>query len=72
MISCSDSRVSPEIIAAANLGEFFVVRTAGGILDDAAVASIEYGVEHLDAKEVLFISHTKCGAVNAALEGFTK
>lgn len=67
VVACSDSRVSPEIITGGKLGELFVIRTIGQALDDAAVASIEYPVAHLNVKNIVFMGHTECGAVKAAL-----
>lgn len=67
VLSCSDSRVPPEIIFDQKLGEIFVVRTAGESLDSNVVASIEYGVEVLGARLVLVMGHTYCGAIKEAL-----
>lgn len=47
IISCSDSRVIPEAIFSCGVGELFVIRTAGNVMDDSALGSIEYAVEHL-------------------------
>lgn len=66
VLSCSDSRVPPELIFDQKLGEIFVVRTAGQSLDPVALASIEYAVEHLGANNIVVLGHTKCGAVTAA------
>ncbi len=67
VLSCSDSRVPPEIVFDQALGEIFVIRTAGESLDSAVIASIEYAVEHLGPKLIVVMGHTSCGAVNAAL-----
>lgn len=67
VLSCSDSRVPPEIVFDQKLGEIFVVRTAGPNLDPAVIASIEYAVEHLGSNLILVMGHTSCGAVKAAL-----
>ena len=67
ILSCSDSRVPPEIVFDQKLGEVFVVRTAGESLDASALASMEYAVEHLGAKLLVVIGHTSCGAVKAAV-----
>lgn len=67
VLSCSDSRVPPEVVFDQKLGEIFVVRTAGEALDSAAIASIEYAVEHLGSRNILVMGHTQCGAVKAAL-----
>lgn len=69
VLTCSDSRVPPEHIFAAGVGDLFVIRTAGNVVDDFELGSIEYGAEHLGAKVVVVMGHTKCGAVSAALSG---
>jgi carbonic anhydrase len=66
IIGCSDSRVPPEIVFDQGMGDIFVVRTAGNVLDDIVLASIEYAVEHLHVKLIMVMGHTKCGAVTAA------
>lgn len=68
ILSCSDSRVPPEVIFDAGLGDLFVVRVAGNTADDAAIGSIEYGVEHLGAALIVVLGHERCGAVQAAVE----
>lgn len=69
IVTCSDSRVVPEIIFDQGLGDLFVVRTAGHIVDDVAVASIEYAAHHLEVPLIVVMGHQYCGAVKAALEG---
>lgn len=69
IVSCSDSRVPPEIIFDQTLGALFVVRVAGNVVDDFAIGSIEYGVNVLGANLVLVLGHSNCGAVDAALKG---
>lgn len=69
VLTCSDSRVSPEIYFDQKLGDIFVVRNAGDIADAAALGSIEYAVEHLKAPLVVVAGHSKCGAVTAAVQG---
>lgn len=66
ILSCSDSRVPPEIVFDQKLGEVFVVRTAGEALGDNAIGSIEYALEHLGSKLIVVMGHTSCGAVKAA------
>lgn len=66
ILSCSDSRVPPELIFDQKLGEIFVVRTAGEALDQSAIASIEYAVEHLGVHNLVVMAHESCGAVKAA------
>jgi len=68
IVGCADSRTPPELIFDQNLGDLFVVRTAGNLVDDHALGSIEYGVEHLGARLIVVLGHTRCGAVTAALE----
>jgi carbonic anhydrase len=68
IISCSDSRVVPEYIFDAGIGELFVVRLAGNIVDSCAMGSIEYGVEHLHTPLLVVLGHEKCGAVTAACQ----
>lgn len=69
VLTCADSRVSPELIFDKNLGELFVVRSAGNIADRVGLGSIEYAAEHLKARLLLVMGHDKCGAVAAALAG---
>ncbi|MGE3684474.1 MAG: carbonic anhydrase [Bdellovibrionales bacterium] len=66
VLSCSDSRVPPELVFDQKLGEIFTVRTAGMALDDNAIGSIEYAVEHLGARLIVVMGHTSCGAVATA------
>ena len=67
VVCCSDSRVGPEIIFDQELGNIFVVRTAGEVLDAAGIGSIEYAVAHLGSPLVLVLGHEHCGAVAAAV-----
>ncbi len=69
IIACSDSRVVPESIFSAGLGELFVIRVAGNVLDNHQLGSIEYAAEHLGTKLIVMLGHTRCGAVAAAIEG---
>jgi carbonic anhydrase len=69
VVACSDSRVPPEILFDQGLGDLFVVRTAGNVVDDTALGSIEYAVAHLGVRLVVVLGHTRCGAVGAAIEG---
>jgi len=68
IVSCSDSRVPPEIVFDQGLGDLFVVRTAGEVVDDIALGSVEYAVEHLGVKLIMVLGHGECGAVKAAVE----
>ena len=67
IVSCSDSRVIPEAIFSAGIGDLFVIRVAGNVVGDYELGSIEYAVEHLGCRLVVVLGHTGCGAVNAAL-----
>jgi carbonic anhydrase len=69
ILGCADSRVSPELLFDQGLGDLFVIRVAGNIVDDAILVSIEYAVEHLGTKLVMVLGHERCGAVSAAVEG---
>ena len=69
VIACSDSRVIPEEIFSAGIGELFVIRVAGNVLDNHQLGSIEYAAAHLGCKLILLLGHTDCGAVSAALSG---
>jgi carbonic anhydrase len=71
IVGCSDSRTAPEIVFDQNIGDLFVVRTAGNLVDDYALGTIEYGVEHLGARLIVVLGHERCGAVTAALAGGT-
>jgi carbonic anhydrase len=68
IVGCSDSRTPPELIFDQNIGDLFVVRTAGNLADDIALGSIEYAVEHLGARLIVALGHARCGAVAAAVE----
>ena len=69
IIGCADSRVPPETIFSQGLGDLFVIRIAGNVIDDAVLGSVEYAVEHLGVSLVVVLGHSKCGAVQAALSG---
>lgn len=69
VLACSDSRVAPELIFDQDLGQLFVVRSAGNIADAIGLGSIEYAVEHLGSTVLIVLGHTKCGAVIAACSG---
>ncbi len=68
VFSCADSRVSPELIFDEGLGDIFIVRDAGNVVDPVTLGSIEYGVEHLHTPLLVILGHEKCGAVTAALD----
>ena len=67
IVCCSDSRVPPELVFDQTLGQLFVVRTAGQVIDEAARGSIVYGVDFLKAPLLLVLGHSGCGAVEAAI-----
>lgn len=67
IITCSDSRVVPEHIFSAGIGEIFVIRVAGNVIDDHQLGSVEYAADHLGTKLVMVLGHTHCGAVDAAI-----
>jgi len=67
VLSCSDSRVPPEIVFDQKLGEIFTVRSAGESPDENQIASIEYAIEHLGSRLLIVLGHTQCGAVKTAL-----
>lgn len=69
VVCCSDSRVVPESIFSAGLGELFVIRVAGNVLGAPQIGSIEYAAAHLGCKLIVVLGHTQCGAVGAALSG---
>jgi carbonic anhydrase len=69
ILSCSDSRVPPELLFDQAMGDLFVVRTAGNVVDAVAVGSVEYAVEHLHTPLVVVMGHENCGAVKAAVDG---
>jgi carbonic anhydrase len=68
IVDCSDSRVPPEIIFDQGLGDLFVLRVAGNVIDDHSLGSIEYAVDHLGVHLILVLGHQSCGAVKAAKE----
>ena len=71
VLTCSDSRVSPEIIFDEGLGDLFVIRNAGNIVDEEDVlASVEYAVEHLGVHTVVIMGHERCGAIEAMTHEF--
>jgi carbonic anhydrase len=69
VIACSDSRVMPNSIFSVDLGELFVIRVAGNVLDNHQIGSIEYAVAHLHVNLIVMLGHTGCGAVAAAIRG---
>ncbi len=76
VVTCSDSRVIPEGIFSAGIGELFVIRVAGNVMDNHQIGSVEYAAEHLGSKLLVILGHTHCGAVGATIssapEGYVK
>ncbi|WP_322883755.1 carbonic anhydrase [Microvirga lotononidis] len=73
ILTCSDSRVAPELIfGGVGLGELFVARNAGNVADTAVLGTIEYGAEHLGSPLVVVLGHQRCGAVQAACDVVAK
>lgn len=68
VVTCSDSRVSPELLFDRGLGDLFIIRNAGNTIDDVAMGSIEYAVDHLKSPLLVILGHERCGAVTAAIE----
>jgi carbonic anhydrase len=68
ILSCSDSRVPPEIVFDQGLGDLFGVRVAGNVLNDEGLGSIEYAVDILAARLIVVLGHQSCGAVDAAMK----
>jgi carbonic anhydrase len=69
ILSCADSRVPPEVLFDQGLGDLFVVRVAGNILNDQILGSLEYAAGHLNTPLIMVLGHTKCGAVGAVAMG---
>ena len=76
VVTCSDSRVIPESIFSAGIGDLFVIRLAGNVIDDHQLGSIEYAAGHLGCRLIVVLGHTHCGAVDEAMnndpEGYIK
>jgi carbonic anhydrase len=68
IVTCSDSRVPPELIFNQGLGDLFVVRVAGNVIDKIELGSVEYAVKHLKTPLIVVMGHENCGAVEAAVD----
>jgi carbonic anhydrase len=68
IVGCADSRVPPELIFDQGLGDIFSIRTAGNIIGDYELGSIEYAIEHLGCKYIVVLGHENCGAIKAFME----
>jgi len=69
ILGCADSRVPPEVIFDQGLGDLFVVRVAGNVVDDIVLGSIEYAAAHLHTPLIVVLGHFRCGAVGATVAG---
>jgi carbonic anhydrase len=72
VLSCSDSRIPPELIFDRGLGDLFVVRVAGNVPEPAGMESLKYAVDHLGPRLIIVLGHRNCGAVKAAVSGHTE
>jgi carbonic anhydrase len=71
VLGCSDSRVPPELVFDQGLGDLFVIRVAGNVVDTDVIASIEYAIDHLGTHLIVVMGHSSCGAVTATLDHLT-
>jgi carbonic anhydrase len=69
IVGCSDSRIPPEILFDQGIGDLFIIRVAGNIVDDVALGSVEYAADHLGVGLVVVLGHGACGAVTATAQG---
>jgi carbonic anhydrase len=69
ILGCADSRVPPEVIFDRGLGDLFIVRIAGHVMNDMVLGSIEYAADHLHTSLIMVLGHSKCGCVTAAIKG---
>lgn len=69
ILACADSRVPPEVLFDEGLGDLFVVRVAGNIINDQLLGSLEYAAAHLDTPLIMVMGHTSCGAIGAVASG---
>ncbi|MDY6880970.1 MAG: carbonic anhydrase [Desulfatiglans sp.] len=69
ILGCADSRIPPELIFDQGLGDLFVVRVAGNIIDDVVLGSIEYAALHLCTPLIIVLGHSQCGAISATVQG---
>ena len=68
ILSCSDSRVPPELIFDVGLGELFIIRVAGNVISPEVAGSLQYAEQHLQTPLYVVLGHTKCGAISAAID----
>ena len=69
ILGCADARVPPQLVFDRRLGDLFIIRVAGNVLDDVVLASLEYGVFVLNTPLIVVMGHYGCGAVDATLQG---
>ncbi len=69
VLACADSRVPPEVLFDQGLGDLFVVRVAGNIINDQLLGSLEYAALHLNTPLIVVLGHTSCGAIGAVVSG---
>lgn len=69
ILTCADSRVSPEIIFDQGLGDLFVLRVAGNVVNDMFLGSLEYAVEHLNVTLIMVLGHSQCGVDDTTFKG---
>ena len=72
ILTCSDSRVAPEIIFDQKLGDIFIIRNAGNIASRTALGSLEYAIKHLTIKLIVVCGHSNCGAIEAVCNSFSE
>jgi len=72
ILSCADSRISPELCFDEERGDLFVTRVAGNFVNTDILASLEYGTAVLGASVIMVLGHTRCGAIDAAVQAYTK
>lgn len=72
VLSCVDSRVPPELIFDEGLGDLFVIRTAGQVVDHAVMGSLQFGVHELEIPLLIVLGHSSCGAIKATIEAVEK
>jgi hypothetical protein len=69
VLTCADSRCPPELVLDQGLGDIFSIRVAGNVVDDHALGSVTYALQHLGARAVVLLGHTRCGAVKVRAFG---
>ena len=69
ILGCADSRVSPTVLFDQGLGDLFVIRVAGNVVDTTVLSSIEYAAAFLETPLIVVLGHSNCGAVAAAVDG---